>query len=177
MARSSSRDPRHNGGDIRGKEATVRKALVAVILGIVVLAASVAPGSAATASLSAHFRGTSVFNFGSPCAFAHQTYSAHYSDGVSQKGRFFLDGCATLGSPNTYVGTFVLRPMGAPRLKGTVSGTISSSTATCPATMIASNLDFTMTPTVGNPIRLLGVWCSPGVPDVLGPIKGTITQP
>jgi hypothetical protein len=177
MARASSGDPRHNGSDIRGKEATVRKTLVAVILGIVVLAASVAPSSAATASVSAHFRGTSVFTFGSPCAFAHQTFSAHYSDGVSQQGRFFLDGCATLGSPNMYVGTFVLRPMGAPRLKGTVSGTISSSGVTCPGTMVASHLDFTMTPTVGNPIHLLGVWCSPAVPDVPGPIKGTITQP
>jgi hypothetical protein len=154
----------------------VRKALVAVILGIVVLAASVVPSSAGATSLAAHFHGTSTFSFDT-CSFAHQTFTARYSDGAGQQGHFFLDGCSTLGSPTTFVGTFELKPMGAPKMTGTVSGTINSSAAICPGTMVPSNLNFTMTPTVGNPIHLLGLWCSPAVPDVPGPIKGTITQP
>jgi hypothetical protein len=153
----------------------VRRAFVAAVVGLVVLGTSVAPGAAEPSSLDASFHGSSVMTAG--CTYIRQTYAARYTDHAGHVGHFSLDGCMTFADTTTFDGTFVLRPKGGPRARGTATGVIAPSTAACSGGLTPWDLDFTLTPSVGSPIQLVGLWCSSGAFDAPEPIRGTITQP
>jgi hypothetical protein len=163
-------------------------AFLAVTMGL--LAFSAVPADAASVTyfsnaVSGPFTGTSVFDAENSCALFHQVYDATYTDKHGNLGSVDLDGCVTIGAGTTFefAGTFKLATAHRAMLQGTVSGTVSTSTATGCGNLSPTDLDFTLVLAQGNrgfrdldgTIHLQGVWCSPAVPDESGPISGQLT--
>jgi hypothetical protein len=153
----------------------MRKVLAAALVALALVAG--APGAAHATpqpKFAADFRGTSVFDFSTPaCSFVHQTFRAKFIDSLGGTGTFLLDGCVN-GSTFAFDGKFRLNSASGTR-RGRVGGTVSNSAKSCPNGGFPSDLDFMLTSRVGDPIHLLGLWCSPVTPGVEGPIRGTLT--
>ena len=169
----------------------MRRMLVAVTVVVAFGGGLVAaPASVTAAPRSGHrqvtvpFAGSTTFDFSPPpCAFAHQVFDAGIGRGGGL-GTLHLDGCVDLGAGFAFTGTFLITTPHLGELEGTVSGTIATpSSDSCATGLVPGSLTFTLTPTSGtrvfrhdtSPISLVGVWCSPAVPDVAGPVTGTLT--
>ena len=169
----------------------MRRMLVAVTVVMTLGCGLVAAPTAVSAAprrghhpVTVPFAGTSTFDFSTPdCPFADQVFDA----GIGTRGRLgslHLDGCVAIGAGFAFTGTFLITTPHRGKVEGTVSGSIATPTSgSCDTGLIAGTLNFTLTPTGGTrvfrhdtkPISLVGTWCSPAVPDVAGPITGTLT--
>jgi hypothetical protein len=158
--------------------------VVLVSLGAAAAPASAAPGQSLNRQVSGPFTGTSVFDSTPACSFFHQVYDATYTTKNARSGSFHLDGCVEFRSPVfAYSGSFVLTTPNRAILQGTVTGVVGGSAPADPCEAgFAASLDFTLVLTQGTKrfqgatgtIHLVGTWCSPTVPGVLGDISGTL---
>jgi hypothetical protein len=160
---------------------------------VIVLAWASAAGAAASPlnrETSGLLNGTTVFDFSPSCTFFGQTYDATYVTSRGDAGTLHVEGCAIAnnippGFQFGFEGTFVLTTPNGSTLTGTVrGGTNPTSSSTCPAhTVAAATVDLTLVPTSGTrflrhadgTVGLDGVWCSPAVPAVPGPVTGALT--
>ena len=152
-------------------------------LGLVTLPAAGAAGGGRIRTVE--FAGTSTFDFGAGgCSFAHQFYDATLT--TKRGATLHIEGCADLAGGTTFpfTGTFVIASPPRRSITGTVSGAVGNATSNpCAIGLVPAGLDFGLTPTreTGRPhnpvapLQLDGVWCSPAVPGVPGPISGTLT--
>jgi hypothetical protein len=159
---------------------------MATLVGLGSIALPAAGAAAAGRIRTVAFTGSSVFDFGSGgCSFAHQFYEATLT--TRRGDTLHIEGCADLPSIGTtfpFTGTFTIASPGRRGITGTVSGVVGNPTANpCAAGLVPAGLDFELTPTRETrrphdpvpPLQLDGVWCSPALPGVPGPISGTLT--
>jgi hypothetical protein len=170
----------------------VRKLLAMIVmtafLGSGALAVPAVAGAAPAQShqVTVPFTGSSTFDlFTNGCSFAHQVYDATIG-GSASGATLHLDGCVSLTNPFIFSGTFVITTAHLGQLTGTVTGPVGDASPTlCAADLFSSSLDFALTPTgatgafhqTNGTVHLTGLWCSPTVPEVPGPISGTLTGP
>lgn len=167
----------------------MRRLLVAVTVAVVLGSGlTAAPVGAATSGkhsvVTLPFSGTTTFDLATPpCSFAHQVYDATVTT-RREPLSLHIDGCATLATNFPFSGTFVLAGNRLGQLQGTLAGTVTTpSSSSCAAGLVPGSLDFTLTPTSATrsfrhatgTIHLVGTWCSPAVPNVAGPVDGTLT--
>jgi hypothetical protein len=152
----------------------MRKVLAAVLVALALVAG--APGAAHASpqpKFAPEFRGVSVFDFSTPaCSFVHQIFTARFVDSLGGWGRLRIEGCVD-GVTFAFDGTFQIENVHGTQ-RGAVAGDIGTTAGHCPSGGRAT-LDFVLTPRAGRPRHLVGLWCTPAVPDVPGPIRGTIS--
>jgi hypothetical protein len=171
----------------------MRKSFVAGVVALLTaLSALAVPATAAGAMVPATshqvnvpFSGTSTFDFIAPaCGIVHQVFDATLS--THRAGTLDLDGCviAALAGPYTFEGSFTITIASHVALSGTATGSINgTSSVSCASGTLGASFDFTLNPTGGtrrlmhmiSALDMGGTWCSPGTPDVPGPISGTLT--
>ncbi|HEY7070770.1 MAG TPA: hypothetical protein VH479_11685 [Acidimicrobiales bacterium] len=146
-----------------------------------------AGGAAAGPIRTVEFTGTSTFQIlAGGCSLIEQSHDATLA--TNRGDTIHIEGCVDLfggSTPNfPYAGTFTIDSPGRRSITGTVSGEVGGPPAgTCPGDLGGSAITFELTPVRDGrrphdpaaPMHLAGTWCSPGVPDVPGPIFGTLT--
>jgi hypothetical protein len=171
----------------------MRRGAVVTAAFVIVLAWASAAGAAASPrsrETSGPFNGTTVFDFSPSCTFFGQTFDVTYITSRGDAGTLHIEGCAIAnnippGFEFGFEGAFLLTTPNGSTLSGTVrGGTNPTSSSTCPAqTVAAASVDLTLAPTNGTrllrhadgTVGLDGVWCSPSVPAVPGPVTGALT--
>jgi hypothetical protein len=159
-------------------------AVLPLCIGSTAFAGGVGTGRRSGAS----FTGTTVFSSSAACSLFEQTFDASYVIATRRHGSVHLDGC--VGAPSSlnpplsfpYSGSFVLTAPNHATLTGSVSGVIGSGTAGGCTSGLPGPFQFTLVPTKGTKqlshvrrgISMTGTWCSPGAPDVAGPVFGTL---
>jgi hypothetical protein len=159
---------------------------MATLVGLGSVALPTAGGAAPGRIRTVAFTGSSVFDFSTAgCSFAHQFYDATL---MTKRGdTLHLEGCAdlpTVGTLFPFTGTFTLASPGRRTVTGAVSGPIGGpASGPCDGGLVPGSIHFVLTPVRDTrrphdppaPLQLDGTWCSPAVPNVPGPISGTLT--
>lgn len=155
---------------------------IATLVGLGAVALPVPGADAGPRVGTVQFSGSTVFQFGTGgCSFANQFFDATLA--TKRGDTLHIEGCAdaTDGVTFPFSGTFTIQSPGRRAIEGTVSGAVGTAPPAACTTGVAAGLDFELTPVgkTGNaherPLELDGVWCSPAVPGVSGPISGTLT--
>jgi len=129
---------------------------------------------------TAPFTGTATF-FGSPECVAgpHQDIDATILGKKAATLR--IEGCVDLSNASNirFTGTFTIAWSQRRSVTGTVTTTPAHAPSPC-ASGIPVPIDLELTPVRAHgqprpPIAFAGNWCSPGAPNVPGPISGTLT--
>jgi hypothetical protein len=169
----------------------MRKSLVVGMVAVLVAVSAVTASAAAAAAIepatagqvAVAFSGTSTFDFTAPtCGIVEQVFDATMST-RSGVVTLLVNGCVipALVGPYTFEGSFTISSAHRVELSGTATGSIGgTSPPSCAPGLFGASFDFALASTAGAAIHTItalemaGTWCSPGTPDVPGPINGTV---
>jgi hypothetical protein len=129
---------------------------------------------------TAPFDGTSTFDFAMAACLPgpHQVFDATITG--NKVATLHIDGCVDL-SDFVFTGTFTITWPQRHSVTGTATGTeTTTSTSPCASGLPPLTFSIELTPVRGHgqprpPIAFDGNWCSSTIPDVPGPISGTVT--
>jgi hypothetical protein len=164
----------------------MRKIIGSIAMATVVgtgLTGPLAAGAAAQGPVgTADFAGASTFDFGSAgCTVGpHQVFDATIA---GKKGAtLHIEGCVDLSNASNirFTGRFTIAWSHRQSVTGTASSTRPTATPGPCASGLPVALGIELTPARVHgqprpPIGLDGTWCSPGTPNVPGPISGTLS--
>jgi hypothetical protein len=129
---------------------------------------------------TAEFTGTAIFFPSTDCAAGpHQDIDATIAG--RKDATLHIEGCVDLSNASNirFTGNFTITWQQRHSITGTVVSTPAHAPTPC-ASGIPVPVDLELTPVRAHghprpPIAFAGNWCSPAMPNVIGPITGTVT--